>query len=101
MQLNKPIIIGAFLIAGTGLYRVLILKDTNSSATRVVMGSYLLALLLSLVDLIGGPASQIASGLMMLAVGANLLIVVPDIAGKITAQTTGAAAGGGGSAGGF
>lgn len=90
---NGRIIVGTLILMGAGVYRVLLVpgtKDPNNttsrSITRVLVGGYLLAIVASIIDLVGGPASAISGLLVALAVMTALYAILPDLLGRIAAH---------------
>lgn len=100
MGLNRKVIIGVVILMVGGAYQVLVAKK-GGSLTKVIVGGYVLAIIASVVDLAGGPGSQIAGLLIALAVGTVAFAVLPDLMkrlGSSTAATSqGTSQGGGGS----
>lgn len=86
MNLNRRIIISGVLLIAAGVYRVVVVKDTKTTLTRVIVGGYLLMVLASLIDLVGGPVGQISSLLLTLALGTLALAILPDIASRIAGR---------------
>lgn len=91
MHVNKPVVVATIVLIATGVYTVKLMKPDGSGTrgrtiTRVLVGGYLLAIIASIVDLVGGPAAAVASGLMMLAVAAALFAVLPDLLARLPAQ---------------
>jgi hypothetical protein len=72
--MNDKIIIAVVVIAGAGITNAWLNKKP---ITTVVIGSYILLLVLSLLDMFGGKISELASALAMLAVVYVLLTEVP------------------------
>ena len=72
--MNKKIIAAAFVIAGAGVFRA---WQAKTAITRVVLGAYVFVLMLSIMDMFGGPLATLASALAMLAVTYVLLTEVP------------------------
>ena len=85
MEVNRKIVIAGVIIMGAGAYHVFVSK--NGGLTRVVVGGYLLMLLGSLLDLIGGPVSQVLGWLMLLAAGTAALTILPPVAQAISGWT--------------
>lgn len=110
-HINGRIIVATLVLMGAGVYRVLVVNkpakgntsDPNSkrsvTITRVLVGGYMLAIVASVIDLVGGPASTIAGLLMMLAVMSALYAVLPDLFGRLGARGNTAGGGGGGASG--
>lgn len=63
--MNKKIIVATLVIAGSGVVNAWIKKQP---ITKVILGSYIFVLVLSVIDMFGGPLSQLATALAMLAV---------------------------------
>lgn len=105
-QINGRIVVSTLVLMAAGAYRVLLVDKSqgakNSGAsvtiTRVLVGGYILALVVSIIDLVGGPASTLAGLLMALAVTTALYAVIPDLFARITKrrQSSGSSGGGGG-----
>jgi hypothetical protein len=73
---NRPVVVAVVLIGGTGMLRA---NLTGQPFTPVMVGSLMLLIFLSLLDLFGGVLSVIASSLALLALVATLLRDLPDI----------------------
>lgn len=86
MNLNRRVIISGVLLIAAGVYRVVVVKDTKTTLTRVIVGGYLLMVLASLIDLVGGPVGQISGLLLTLALGTLALAILPDIATRIAGR---------------
>jgi hypothetical protein len=71
---NNKIIIAAVVVGGSGVLNHLL---TNQPITKVVIGSYIFLLVLALVDMFGGPFSQLSGALAMLATVYVLLTEFP------------------------
>lgn len=74
--MNKQIVIAAILITLAGVVNSLTSKPPKP-ISRTVMGGYIFLLVLSLLDLFGGPIAKIASAMSMVAVVYVLLNVFP------------------------
>jgi hypothetical protein len=72
--MNTKIVAAVVVIAGAGIVNAYIQKKP---ITTVIIGSYILLLILSLMDMFGGKLSDLASALAMLAVVYVLLTEVP------------------------
>ena len=88
MGVNKTIIVSVLIIMATGIYTVLVIKhgasaSRSSSVTKVVVGAYLLGLVVSLVDLLGGPFGHVGNMLLLVAVATALYAIIPDIAQRM------------------
>jgi hypothetical protein len=64
MAINKPIVIGAVGITALG---VVTAAMQHKPISRIVMGGYLVALIGSAVDLVGGDVSVLMGGIVMAA----------------------------------
>lgn len=64
MRINRTILFAALFIGLVGAVQAYV---NHGKLARVLLGSYVFLLLLSIVDLIGGGASQLASALAILA----------------------------------
>lgn len=93
---NGRIIVAVVVIASVGSLRAFL---TGRPITRVLVGAVLVVILLSIMDLFGGPFSQLAGDLAMLAMIATLLLELPDVFPALVAKTPAAPAGGGGAHG--
>jgi len=71
---NNKIVVATVVIAGAGVVNAWMNKKP---ITTVIIGSYILLLILSLMDMFGGKASQLASAFAMLAVVYVLLTEFP------------------------
>jgi len=72
--MNKQIVVAAFVITGAGVVNAIMAKKPLS---KIIMGGYVFLLVLSLFDLFGGPISQLASALSMVALVYVILNVFP------------------------
>lgn len=70
LVVNRRIVVAVAVIAGCTIINHL---TTGQPITRVIIGAYILLVVLSLLDLIGGRASSIAGMLAMLALVVVLL----------------------------
>lgn len=97
--MNKHIIVAVVVIGGTGFIRAF---TSSKPVTPVIIGSYVLLLVLSLADAVGGGVSQIASGIAMVAMVYVLLTQFPwsTLINAVNGSKS-AAAGGAGAGGGF
>lgn len=64
MSINKPVIIAALFIGGFSSFQAIY---HNKPYSRILIGTYMFILVLSLLDLFGGPMATLASALAMLA----------------------------------
>ncbi|HEX9414107.1 MAG TPA: hypothetical protein VF916_11440 [Ktedonobacterales bacterium] len=84
-RVNGRIVVSTLIIMAAGLYRVYVVRDFSTRGAggvtliRVIVGGYMLALVASIIDLAGGPASTVAGLLMGLAVLTALYAVLPDL----------------------
>jgi hypothetical protein len=74
MGVNKKVIVAVFVIGGSGIVNAAVNK---TAVTPVILGSYIFLLVLSVMDLFGGGASQLAGALAMLAMVGILLTEFP------------------------
>jgi len=72
--MNKKIIIAVVVIGGAGVFNA---YAKNQPITRVVLGSYILLLVLSILDMFGGGLSKLAGAIAMVAVTYVLLTEIP------------------------
>lgn len=72
--MNRKIIVATFIIAGSGIANA---WTKNKPITGVIVGSYIFILMLSIMDMFGGPFAQLSGALAMLAVTYVLLTQVP------------------------
>lgn len=95
-RLNGRIVVGVLILMAAGTYRVLVInhpagnspKTTQgATVTRVIVGGYILAIVASIIDLVGGPASTVAGLLLALAVMTALYAVIPDLFQRITSRS--------------
>lgn len=113
MPINKRIIVAVIIIMATGLYQVLVIKGSQggiggvanpnprrATVTRVVVGAYILGIVVSLVDLLGGPFAHVGAMMLLVATATALYAIIPDIAQRMGKRNEGAggAPGGGGQA---
>lgn len=87
MHVNKTIIIGTIIIIVGGVYTTAAnaakgSKGQDTLVTRVLIGGYLVAIVLSIADLFA-PLQALASAFLMLAVTTTLFAVLPDLAQRI------------------
>lgn len=73
--MNRKIIIAVVVIGGSGVVNSIMRKH---ALTPVIIGSYVLLLVLAIMDMFGPPLSTIAGALAMLAVVYTLIGVDPD-----------------------
>lgn len=73
-QINGHVITAVVVIAGAGIINA---WSNKRPAYRLIVGSMIFLIVLSLLDTFGGPASSIASGLAMLAMVYSILNIVP------------------------
>lgn len=89
-MINRQIVISGLVLMAAGAYRVFLMTPktdrANVTLTRVLVGGYVLVILASVLDLVGGPAPAIAGGIMSLAVLTALYAVLPDLFQRITAR---------------
>lgn len=91
---NGKIVVSVVIIMAAGVYRILVVKsatkDPNSSSstnlTRIIVGGYILAIVASIIDLIGGPGAVVAGLLLALAVTTALYAVLPDLFQRINTR---------------
>jgi hypothetical protein len=72
--MNSKIIIAAVVIGGSGIANHWL---NNQPITGVVIGSYILLLVLAILDTFGGPFSKLSGALAMLAMVYVLLTEFP------------------------
>lgn len=72
--MNKQIVVSCMVITSAGVTNAVVKKQPLS---KVIMGGYIFLLVLSIADLFGGPISQLASALSMVAVLYVILNVFP------------------------
>jgi hypothetical protein len=72
--MNTKVVTAVVVIAGAGIVNAWVSKKP---ITTVIIGSYILLLVLSLMDMFGGKVSQLASAIAMLAVVYVLLTEFP------------------------
>lgn len=65
MHLNKTVLFSAVYIGIVSGFQAVV---ANKGVSRIMIGTYVFLLVLSVLDFFGGPASQIASGLALVAV---------------------------------
>lgn len=73
-RVNTKIVAAVVVVAGAGIINAYMSKKP---ITSIVIGSYILLLILSLMDMFGGRLSDLASAFAMLAVVFVLLTEVP------------------------
>lgn len=72
--MNRKIVASALIIGVSGVVRA---WTTNGPITRVVVGTYVLVLMLSIADMFGGALSHFSSAIAMIAVVYVLLNEFP------------------------
>lgn len=72
--MNKKIIIAVLVVAASGVTRS---WQKQQPITPVIIGAYVLLLVLSILDMFGGPISDLANALAMLAATYVLLTEFP------------------------
>lgn len=80
---NGRIVVSVIVLMVAGVYRLTVMKTGGGNLTRVIVGAYMLAIVASIIDLVGGPISVLAGLLLMLAVGTALYSVIPDLISRI------------------
>lgn len=83
---NKHIIAATLIIGVSGIIKA---WQSKKPITPVILGSYVFMLVLSIIDMFGGKASQLAGALAMLAVVAVILNTWAPLLGTITKAVTG------------
>lgn len=73
-ELNTKIVVATIVIAASGIMQA---WTDKKSITYVVIGSYVLLVILSIMDMFGGSLSQLASALAMLAATYVILTEFP------------------------
>lgn len=73
-ELNTKIVVATIVIAASGIMRA---WTDHKPITYVVIGSYVLLVILSIMDMFGGGLSQLASALAMLAATYVILTEFP------------------------
>lgn len=82
--MNRQIVISAVVIVAAGAYHLYVGTSNNKTTlTRIVIGGYLLALIASAFDLVGGPFTRVLGAIMVLAAGTAAATVLPDLASRI------------------
>jgi hypothetical protein len=74
--MNKKIVIVGVIIVGSGVANAWLAKPPKA-ITPVVVGGFIFLLLLSVLDMFGGPMSSVASGLAIVAATYILLTEFP------------------------
>jgi len=72
--MNKSIVVAVFVIGGVGVVNRLLVQKP---ITTIVIGSYLLLLILALMDMFGGGMSKLASAFALLATTYVVLTELP------------------------
>lgn len=72
--MNTKIIVSVMIIAGTGIANA---WSNNKPITAIVLGSYILLLVLSVMDMFGNGLSQLASAIALLAMTYVVLTEFP------------------------
>lgn len=88
MAVNKQIVASVAIIGGAGILRAWTATPPQP-ISRVVLGSYVVLLVLSVVDIFGPPASTIAGGIAMVAVVYTLITVGGAIISAIQSALAG------------
>ena len=85
--MNKQIVIAVVIIGGSGVVNGLIAKKP---LTAVIMGSYILLLVLSIMDMYGGPLSTLSGAIAMLAATFVVITELPwkTIIGAVQGKKT-------------
>jgi hypothetical protein len=86
--MNKKIVIVGVLIIGSGVANAWLAKPPKA-ITPVVIGGFIFLLMLSVMDMFGGPMSNLASALAVLAATYVLLTEFPwaTVLGAVKANT--------------
>jgi hypothetical protein len=74
--MNRKVIIAVVVIGGSGIMNSALAKPPKP-LTPVILGSYIFLFVLAIMDMYGGPMSQLSGALAMLAVTYVLLTEVP------------------------
>lgn len=84
--MNKKIIVAAVVITGSGVVNA---WQAQKPITPVILGGYIFILILAVLDMFGGPVSDLASALAMLAATYVLLTEFPwsKIIGLVKPET--------------
>jgi hypothetical protein len=94
---NRQIVTSVLIIMGAGAYRVLVIKPAPGkhtlTLTRVIVGGYMLAIIASIIDLVGGLGAQLSNMLLGLAVMTALFAVIPDLFSRFSQRRSAAAVG--------
>lgn len=72
--MNRKIVISAVVVGGVGILNA---WSQSKPITGIVIGTYILLLVLSILDLFGGPLSQLSGAIAMVAVVYVLLYELP------------------------
>lgn len=97
MPVNKTIVVSVLIIMASGLYTVMVihpgstiggfagaaLGERRKTVTKVVVGAYILGIVVSLVDLLGGPFAHVGAMMLLVAVATALYAIIPDIAQRL------------------
>lgn len=93
MHVNRTIIVSTIIIMTAGLVNVLIIKNPAKqttgharTVTRVVVGGYVLAIVVSLIDLLGGPFAHVGGMMLMVAVATAFFAIYPVVGALISTQ---------------
>lgn len=62
--MNKKIVVATLIIGGSGVVNGMV---NGKPITPVIVGSYIFLLLMSVLDMFGGPLSALAGGLALVA----------------------------------
>lgn len=73
-MVNQKIVVAVIIIGGSGIVHAIVNKTV---ITPVILGSYIFLLVCSVIDIFGGPASQFAGALALLAATYILLTEFP------------------------
>lgn len=94
MVVNRRIIVATLLIMATGVYTVLAIEPATGSGkhttlTRVIVGAYMLAIIVSVLDLVSpNIAGALGGGLLMVALLTALYAVLPNVFSKVNSNSS-------------
>lgn len=89
-KVNRTMVASVVIIMATGIYHFFLTnkgasgaKAAQSSAiTKILVGGFMLALFMSLFDLVGLGLDKISGALLMLAVGVAVFAIVNDLVSR-------------------
>jgi hypothetical protein len=95
--MNRGVIVAVIILMAGGLYSVMTGKGAptqtrKSNVVRVIIGTYVLAILVTILDLVGAPVQGLTTAILVTAIVTTLIAILPDILNRISTRPQGAPA---------